>query len=1057
MSITSGYLPTCNPNIVPHVANTSYPFTPRRAADTTGRFGLLYDASCDKMLHSSYTNLRKITVQSSQKPQCYTKTCTTDQTRNLLKWYNIYSELRLSIALEMLPAVGVGALNNYSYPINKYTRFICYNYISHTEYLSNEDFLVRNTTAPSYLDPLATHIIVLVNWSITAVAIIQLPPEDELVKDIDLATDKLCSILSHDQAPSKLSADEEFYLKKIISTKIFSNIDQLSEVNSIIDFYNTILRFENKVNIHKPYNYNLCYLEHFFDRTSGLQFRSKELISTCRRELECYLIQLSIDFKSLRTKIKQDYPNIEGTRTHQLNHVCTVWSDFEKLYRHRIEQLRDLVIKVRQRNVEDDHIHHALNDNIGYVLQKQIEELGSCLGKLREKEAFIDDLLQKHIEYRDAADYNISSKDDQESVRHKLNVGLNRETIICSTDRLYKEKYSEWRNLASQLLKERDQNSQLQLVYVDFTDCSYALCNFLVFPSIRTNDNAKQPLSLSTTSSSASSQPRMTTPSSNKSPSTPTISSDQPKSTTTTTTADEPSSKPQQSDDQIKNILLVGESGVGKSTFINALVNYLRFDSLEQARKKPIVLMPVSFIMTVDDNFTEQHIKLDGEDNVSSEDFSDCGLSVTQHCKSYLITLPTGLGSKRKVRIIDTPGIGDVRGLAQDDANMQHILSFVNNLTHLNAICILMKPNTTRLNVFFRECFLQLYDFLGDDAREKILFCFTNARSTFYTPGNTAPLLKQLLQSLPGKQIPFTKQNTFCYDSESFRYLVAVESGIQFDNDQKQEYTESWKRSSGEAERLLDHICNLMTTPVSPGTIKSVKHAHVDINHMIRPLLETIRNTLRNIILQSDRSCKNAIELCPRLIKISTAICSKCTRSLRPLDNFWIFADNLHVSYNRCRTCDCDADHHFPIDYELEYKLCQQDANNTERDMLRTVDELCETSAEFSFFLLKDVESSRQDPFLLGFKRMIKEEADICAEKEENTLNTKLRDALEEIKKKYEDRKLKLKAENAELSVADIYSKMENINRNKMVASQMAAMQQWQKYMIRHYEYRLTV
>ncbi|UJR36905.1 hypothetical protein I4U23_029618 [Adineta vaga] len=1050
MSITSGYLPTCNPGLTPIVAERSSRFTPRRAIDTTGLLGSLYDASCDKMLHSSYPNLRKTTVQSSQKPHCYTKTYTTDQTRNLLECHNIHQELRLSIVLEMLPAIGVGALKRYSHPMDKYTRFICYKYISHTEYLLDYDFDNRNKTPPSLLDPLATHVIVLVNWGIDALAIIQLPSEDELVKHIDLATDKLCSILSHDQASSKLSADDQFYLKKITSTKIFSNIDQLSKVNSIIDFYNTILSIKNDTSIHQPYNYNLCSLEHFFDRRSGLQFRFKELIPTCRRELECYLIQLSIDFNSLRTKIKQDYPNVERTRKHQLDHVHTQWSDLKEVYQYRIKQLRDLVINVRRRNVEDDRILQALNDNIGYVLQKKMQDLGSCLGKLREKETFIDDLLQKHIEYQDATYYEISSKDDQESVRHKLNVGLNCETIICSTDRLYKEKYSEWCNLSSQLLKERDQNSQLQLVYVDFTDCSYALCNFLVFPSIRTNDNAKQPLSLSTTASSASSQPRITIPSLKQSPSTPTISSDQPKSTTTTAT-DEPSSKPQQSDDQIKNILLVGESGVGKSTFINALVNYLRFDSLEQARKKPIVLMPVSFIMTVDDNFTEQHIKFEGEDNVSSEDFSDCGLSVTQHCKSYLITFRMGHRRKKNFRIIDTPTIGP------DDANMQHILSFVNNLTHLNAICILMKPNTTRLNVFFRECFLQLYDFLGDDAREKILFCFTNARSTFYTPGNTAPLLKQLLQSLPGKQIPFTKQNTFCFENISIRYLVAVENGIKFDNDQKQICKDSWKRSSGEAERLLDHICNLMTTPVSPGTIKSVKHAHVDINHMIRPLLETIRNTLRNIILQSDRSCKNAIELCPRLIKISTAICSKCARSLRPLDNFWIFADSLHVSYNRCRTCDCDADHHFPIDYELEYKLCQQDANNTDRDMLRTVDELCETSAAFSFFLLKDIESSRQDPFLLGFKRMIKEEADICAEKEQNNLNTKLRDALEEIKKKYEDRKLKLKAENAELSVADIYSKMENINRNKMVASQMAATQQWQKYMITYYEYRLTI
>ncbi|CAF5081592.1 unnamed protein product, partial [Rotaria sp. Silwood1] len=79
------------------------------------------------------------------------------------------------------------------------------------------------------------------------------------------------------------------------------------------------------------------------------------------------------------------------------------------------------------------------------------------------------------------------------------------------------------------------------------------------------------------------------------------------------------------------NILLLGESGVGKSTFINAFVNYLKFDKLKAAEKNPIVLIPVSFIMTTDDNFTEHVVKFEGNDTLSNEDHDNLGHSVTQH------------------------------------------------------------------------------------------------------------------------------------------------------------------------------------------------------------------------------------------------------------------------------------------------------------------------------------------------------------------------------------------------------------------------------------------
>ena len=132
------------------------------------------------------------------------------------------------------------------------------------------------------------------------------------------------------------------------------------------------------------------------------------------------------------------------------------------------------------------------------------------------------------------------------------------------------------------------------------------------------------------------------------------------------------------------------------------------------------------------------------------------------------------------LRLIDTPGMGDTRGIDQDMKNINHILSYVDHLTHLNAICFLLKPNTSRMNIFFRSCLQQLFTYLTPNAYQNISFCFTNTRSTFYAPGDTAPILDRLLKEDQLTDIPFKKENTFCFDSESFQYLAALKQNVRY-------------------------------------------------------------------------------------------------------------------------------------------------------------------------------------------------------------------------------------------------------------------------------------
>lgn len=254
--------------------------------------------------------------------------------------------------------------------------------------------------------------------------------------------------------------------------------------------------------------------------------------------------------------------------------------------------------------------------------------------------------------------------------------------------------------------------------------------------------------------------------------------------------------------DQSINILLIGEKNVGKSTFINAFANYLKFKTIEQAKSnEPLVLKPLSFIMLTSDTFTERTIKYGDVDNYREP--------IDRRCQTYKFDLNDS--NERNLCLIDTPSLHDIKDYGQDYSNtIKHILEYVNNLTHLNAICFLVQPDASKLQNSFQSCFSQLLNRLGPNARRNIIFCFTNAFTTFSTPGTTAGLLRNMFNTLSMNDINFTRNNSFFFENESFRYLMAANNGIRFSADDISEYATTWSECVQESKRLLNYVRNTL-------------------------------------------------------------------------------------------------------------------------------------------------------------------------------------------------------------------------------------------------------
>ena len=149
-----------------------------------------------------------------------------------------------------------------------------------------------------------------------------------------------------------------------------------------------------------------------------------------------------------------------------------------------------------------------------------------------------------------------------------------------------------------------------------------------------------------------------------------------------------------------KTIIMVGETGSGKTTMINSLTNYLSDVKLNDNYRYLLINEPET---------------KDNKDNSHSQ---------TSDVNIYYIR------SKKKdipnLRIIDTPGYGDTRGYEYDKKITKMIKDkFEKEIKIINSICFVAKSDKIRLSFEQNYVFYEVLSLFGKNIADNFIFLFT--------------------------------------------------------------------------------------------------------------------------------------------------------------------------------------------------------------------------------------------------------------------------------------------------------------------------------------------